>query len=62
MNSFEIVTDSSCDLPAELVQELDIQVVPLGFLMEGKPYRNYPDNRRSFTRSSRTAPPPPPTR
>ena len=45
MNSFEIVTDSSCDLPAELVQELDIQVVPLGFLMEGKPYRNYPDNR-----------------
>ena len=45
MNSFEIVTDSSCDLPAELVQELDIQVVPLGFLLEGKPYRNYPDNR-----------------
>ena len=45
MNSFEIVTDSSCDLPAELVQELDIQVVPLGFLLEGKPYHNYPDNR-----------------
>ena len=45
MNSFEIVTDSSCDLPAELVQEFDIQVVPLGFLLEGKPYRNYPDNR-----------------
>ena len=45
MSEYVIVTDSSCDLPAKLVEELEIQVTPLAFIMGGKTYRNYPDNR-----------------
>ena len=45
MSDFVIITDSSCDLPASLVEELGIHVCPLSFLMEEKSYFNYPDNR-----------------
>ncbi len=45
MNSYVIITDSSCDLPDSLVKELELEVLPLSFLMDGKTYRNYPDNR-----------------
>lgn len=45
MRNFAIVTDSSCDLPADLVEELDIHVVPLAFVMGDKTYWNTPDNR-----------------
>jgi DegV family protein with EDD domain len=36
--SIRIVTDSSCDLPAELAQELDIEVVPLTVIIDGQEY------------------------
>lgn len=45
MSNFVIITDSSCDLPACVVEELGIHVVPLSFLMEDRSYFNYPDNR-----------------
>lgn len=45
MRNYVIVTDSSCDLPANLVEKLELQVVPLAFIMEDKTYSNYPDNR-----------------
>lgn len=45
MSSYVIITDSSCDLPDSLVKELELEVLPLAFLMDGKTYRNYPDNR-----------------
>lgn len=45
MNNYVIITDSSCDLPDSLVKELELEVVPLSFIMDGKTYRNYPDNR-----------------
>ena len=45
MSSFVIVTDSSADLPANLVRQLDIQVLPLGFSIGEHTYLNYPDNR-----------------
>lgn len=45
MSEYVIVTDSSCDLPAELVKELELQVAPLSFILGDKTYRNYPDNR-----------------
>ena len=45
VRDFVIMTDSCCDLPAEMVQELGIKVLPLSFLMEEKEYFNYPDNR-----------------
>ena len=45
MSSYVIITDSSCDLPDSLVKELELEVLPLAFIMDGKTYRNYPDNR-----------------
>ena len=45
MFDYAIVTESSADLDAALVQELGVEVLPLTFLMEGQTYRNFPDNR-----------------
>ena len=45
MSDFIILTDSSADLDAEMVQRLDIQVLPLSFTIGGQTYHNYPDNR-----------------
>ncbi len=45
MNDFVIVTDSSCDLPDELVRKLELHIAPLAFTMGDKTYHNYPDNR-----------------
>lgn len=45
MSDYVIVTDSSCDLPDHLVQELELQVTPLAFVLGDKTYWNYPDNR-----------------
>ncbi len=45
MSEFIILTDSSADLSAEMVQELGIQVLPLHFTIHDKTYSNYPDNR-----------------
>ena len=45
MNEYIIVTDSSGDLGEELVRELDVSVLPLSFLIQGKTLRDYPDKR-----------------
>ena len=45
MSNYVIITDSSCDLPDHIVKELELEVLPLAFLMDGKTYRNWPDNR-----------------
>lgn len=45
MSNYVIITDSSCDLPDSIVKELELEVLPLAFIMDGKTYRNYPDNR-----------------
>lgn len=45
MSNFVVITDSSCDLPASLVEELGIHICPLSFLLDGESYFNYPDNR-----------------
>ena len=45
MRDYVILTDSCCDLSAEMVAELDVRVLPLSFLMDGREYFNYPDNR-----------------
>ena len=44
MNDYVLLTDSSADLTDEMVRELDVQVLPLSFIMEDKTYRNWPDN------------------
>lgn len=45
MSDFIILTDSSADLGADMVQQLDVQVLPLSFSMDQQIYHNYPDNR-----------------
>lgn len=44
MNStYKILTDSSCDMPVALVQELGLDVVPLSVQYQGQDYDNYPN-------------------
>lgn len=45
MNEYVIVTDSSADLDAAEVKELELQVIPLKFTLNGVTYSDYPDNR-----------------
>ena len=45
MRDFVILTDSCCDLPAALAEELNIQVAPLTVSLDGADYRNYLDGR-----------------
>jgi DegV family protein with EDD domain len=45
MSDFAILTDSSADLDAELVTQMEIHVLPLSFTIQDHVYHNYPDNR-----------------
>lgn len=45
MTPYVILTDSSCDLPAPLADELDVQVLPLSITLGGGQYANYLDGR-----------------
>lgn len=45
MSDFAIITDSSCDTPNSYVQDLNLGILPLSFIIDGKTYHNYPDNR-----------------
>lgn len=45
MSEYVIVTDSSADLPNEMVQEMGLAVLPLKFNIGEHSYYNYADNR-----------------
>lgn len=45
MSEYVIVTDSSSDLSNELVNELELEIIPLSMNLNGKEYRNYLDER-----------------
>lgn len=45
MSEYVILTDSSCDLPATMAEELDISVLPLRVNLDGKEFLNYLDER-----------------
>ena len=45
MSEYVILTDSSCDLPASLADELELIVLPLTLNIEGEVYHNYLDGR-----------------
>jgi DegV family protein with EDD domain len=45
MNNYVIITDSTADLPIDIIRELGIDVVPLQFNIDGNEYKNYPDER-----------------
>lgn len=42
---YVIMTDSSCDLPQELADQLGLEVLPLEVMADGKNYRNWLDGR-----------------
>lgn len=44
MRDYIIMTDSCCSLNAKEVAELELTVLPLSFMMEGKTYRDTPDH------------------
>ncbi len=35
MNNYKIVTDSTCDLPAKIIKELKIHVIPMEYTLDG---------------------------
>ena len=45
MKDFVIITDSGCDLPLEMIETLDIKVVPMALTIAGKLYRHFHDCR-----------------
>ena len=45
MSDFVILTESSADLSPQLVEKLGITVLPLSFILDGKTYQDYPDQR-----------------
>ena len=45
MRDYIILTDSCCDLPAGMAEELGLEVMPMVFTIEDKDYRNYADGR-----------------
>lgn len=45
LSSFLILTDSSCDLPASMAQQMNLEVLPLTVYIENDTYHNYLDGR-----------------
>jgi DegV family protein with EDD domain len=45
MNDYVIMTDSSCDLPAKMAEDMALAVLPLSVYIEDKKYTNYLDER-----------------
>lgn len=45
MSDYRIITDSTCDLTQELVEELDVDVIPMDFTIGTDCYKDYPDDR-----------------
>lgn len=39
--SYKIVTDSSCNLPEDIINELDLVVLPLIFMVDGEQHQSY---------------------
>jgi len=45
MNGYVIMTDSSCDLPAKMAEDMALSVLPLSVYIEDRKYINYLDER-----------------
>ena len=45
MRDFVILTDSCCDMTAEMARELELEVLPLSLTMGDQVYHNYLDGR-----------------
>ena len=42
MAAYQILTDSTTDITPEMIRDLDIQVIPLSYTIEGRTYHNIP--------------------
>lgn len=42
MAEYQIITDSTTDLSAEMIREMDLQVLPLCYVIDGNTYHNIP--------------------
>ncbi|HHV11967.1 MAG TPA: DegV family protein [Clostridiales bacterium] len=45
MKDYVIVSDATLDLPAEVIREYDIRIIPMGFNVDDVDYLHYPDER-----------------
>jgi DegV family protein with EDD domain len=45
MNDYVIVSDATFDLPANIIEEYGIKVIPMGFYIDEQEYTHYPDER-----------------
>ena len=45
MRDYVILTDSCCDLSAQMAEELGVQVMPMRLLLDDQEYLNYLDGR-----------------
>ncbi len=45
MSEYKIFSDSTTDLSPALIQEMEVEIIPLTFIMNGVSYLNYPDER-----------------
>ncbi len=45
MNDYIIVSDATLDLPASVIDEYDIRIIPMGVNVDNEEYRHYPDER-----------------
>jgi len=45
MENYVLFTDATADLPGELFEQMNIQVVPMDFEINGTVYTHYPDGR-----------------
>lgn len=45
MRNFVIITDSGCDLSQNMIEDLEVQVAPMGITIDNKAYKHYHDFR-----------------
>lgn len=45
MSDYQIITDSTCDLSQTTADQNHLVILPMEFAMDGKVYKNYPDER-----------------
>lgn len=45
MEDYIIITDATCDLPVDIIKNLDIVVLPMEFIMDNVIYSHHPDER-----------------
>ncbi len=45
MNEYLLMTDATCDLPASVLEDQGVGVIPMEFTLDGKVYHHFPDAR-----------------